>query len=126
MCAKAEDGTHTLMKGDEVVEALEEGAYFVLLGRCWNRQLEIKKILVIEPLDGTTLKRSPIMPVKDGCQELVIQDLIMLKPDYVRILIICLFTCVLDNSSNTSRSRYQKCAWLGIRVESPVFLKQRA
>lgn len=83
MRAKAEDGTHTLMKGDEVVEALEEEAYFALLGRCWNKQLEIKKILVVETLDGTTLKRSPIMPVKDGCQELVIQDLIMLKPDYV-------------------------------------------
>ena len=36
MRAKAEDGTHTLMKGDEVVELGKESADFFLLSTAWN------------------------------------------------------------------------------------------
>lgn len=39
MCAKAEDGTHTLMKGDEVVEAGKEvanGFLFLLISWDWK------------------------------------------------------------------------------------------
>ena len=45
MCAKAEDGTHTLMKGDEIVEALEEGSYSALLGQCGKHQLYCSQLL---------------------------------------------------------------------------------
>ena len=94
------------MKGDEVVEAREERADLALLRHCRYKKIEIKKVLVIKPLDGAALKHSPVMPSKDGCQELVIQDIIMLKPDYVRILVICLFTCVFNNPSDAPRGRY--------------------
>ena len=36
MCAKAEDGTHTLMKGYEMVETYKECSDFLLFGKGWR------------------------------------------------------------------------------------------
>lgn len=48
MCAKAEDGTHTLMKGDEVVEAGEEGANLTLFWRGRVVEIHVGYVLVVD------------------------------------------------------------------------------
>lgn len=38
MCAKAEDGTHTLMKGDEGINVGEKATKVILLNCIWDAQ----------------------------------------------------------------------------------------
>ena len=55
MRAKAEDGTHTLMKGDEGVELAEEGADRILFSKFWNLNSLIKQLRFGDAFDRRSL-----------------------------------------------------------------------
>ena len=59
MCAKAEDGTNTLMKGDEAVEAGKESADSALLGNItWKSNSQIMHVISVKSRYATTRSKT--------------------------------------------------------------------
>lgn len=52
MCAKAEDGTHTLMKGDEAVKLSEVVANLLLLDGAWHMQKHVLDLAKVNTFYG--------------------------------------------------------------------------
>ena len=51
MCAKAEDGTHTLMKGDEGIEIENDRRYALLLAFRRVRDLNFSDVVAMDVYD---------------------------------------------------------------------------
>lgn len=69
-----------LVKGDEGVEAGEEGAYGTLLSSRWQANRSVKNIFVVKPFDGAPFKARPCLIVVINLEKGVQQPFIVFEP----------------------------------------------
>ena len=111
------------MKGDEGVEAREEGADGALLGKRRDAYLGVQDVLIVESLNRAALKFPVNLAIK-YVQERVVQTVVVVEPYCVRILVISTFSLVDNCPANTTGGRDEWRPRLRIWILIPIALIQ--